>query len=656
MIDGLDEAGSNNNNELAVLLAKYAHRLPHWVGLLITSRPESIIKQVFSDYHPYEYNPMSVFNTGDIAEYLTFNLCNIKGFNTDTVLPEILSKCEGNFLFASIFVEGVKNGSINLMNSQSYPQGLNAIYAQSFMRLFSDEKEYSLIRKVLEVILASDKMPQEMICDILKISKYDFISFKSKIGSLLVEIESAYSEKNYYTYYSFCHKSLIDWLNDYKKSGRFFIDITAGYKHILDYFIENINKQIPAEECESKEEFMDSYIRNHIIAFFIKTKSWDYLSEFLLETDTPLFPYWRCLTMFPNYYDISKLLHFLWDNTDRDNFFNILQRYGETTYILTILGYFKEIFGINQFSEELFETYVDVVHLNGGYKDSVALYDVYLGSFTQEQIYESQTLMHYSIRKLHHSMFFAPVEQLIERALELIKHIDETLSPKDYNELLFLLGGNLGVLSGNFEFADVWLKKCEAFADKTANYDFQSRAARKRADLFAVNKDFGSALEMITRFIDVNCIPQTRYEIYLLGSLGEIYRGMKYYSDAKKAFELLLTMASDRGIAGWVAHANLALANLQCEIATNFDEIESGFFYLNKAKEIYDKIQQTWGIINSRVVEYRLNTKFKTKDENSIQKMVALREQAQCLHYKYEYKIIDDILDKKPYHYQLLFL
>ncbi len=656
VIDGLDEAGSSENNELAVLLAKFSHRLPHWIGLLITSRPESIIKHAFSDYNPYEYYPMSDFNTEDIAEYLAFNLSKEVGFDANRILPKVLEKCEGNFLFASMFVEGVKNGSIDLLNTDSYPHGLDSIYTQSFIRAFPNEHEYSMARKILEIILSSDKMPLEMICDILNISKYDFISFKSKIGSILVEVKLAYSEKNFYTYYSFCHKSIIDWLCDYDRGGNYFIDVTSGYRQILDYFIKKINKQFVDEDCESMDEFMDSYIRNHIIAFFVKTKNWNKLSQFLLETDTPLFPYWRCLTMFPKSYDITHLLVSLWNNEGRDNFFNILQRLGETSYILNVLGRFKDNYTINQFSEDLFETYVDVVHMNGGYKESVLLYNDYLSSYTQEEIYSNPMLMHYSIRRLHHSMFFAPVGDLIEKALELFEHIDKERAPKDYNELLFLLGGNLGLLSGDFDFAERWLQKCEQFANTINSRDFQSRAARKRADLLACNKEYDAAFNLISQYVDLNHLPKTRYEIYLIGSLGEVYRGLGDYVNAKKAFDLLMTLASERGIQGWVAHANLAIANLYYESACNDEDVDLAFKYLDKAKEIYNKIQQSWGIINSGIVEFRLKSKNNSIDKNLVNVLQLLGEQAQDLQYKYESQIIDDILNSREYHYQLLFL
>ncbi len=655
IIDGLDEAGSLGNNELAKVLSKFAHSLPHWIKLLITSRPESDICQLFSRYMPYEYYPTSDFNIDDIKEYLVLNLSAVYGEDINLVIPAILAKCEGSFLYASMFVEAVKNGMIRLSDPNMYPQGLNAIYHQYFNRAFPEVDAYDMVRKIIEIIVSSEKMPLQMICNILNISVYDFHSFTRRLGAIITEGNSQYSNRNKYTYYTLCHKSIKDWLLNYSQSGVYFIDPMMGYKTILDYFINNINKQISSKACEELNDYMDSYIRNNIIAFFIKTEGWDRLADFLIETDTPLFPYWRCLTRFPTHFNKDKLLDYLWHHEDRDSFFKILQRYGETNYILEILGYYRDVYGIKMFNNNLFEVYVDITHMSGHYRGAVELYDDYLKVYQKDEIFSNNTLMHYSIRKLHHSMFFMPVSDVLNDAMKL--HDNKiTITDSDYNELLFLIGGNLGVLSGNFQFANKWLQKCELLATLGENIDFQCRSARKRADLYAINNDIESALSTINKFISLDVIPKTRYEIYLLGSLGEVYRRKREYRKAKQAFELLQKMTSERGIMGWLAHSYLAQANLYCEFTNSQDDFDKSFEYLNKAVRIYKNINQMWGIVNSGIVEYRLASKFNILNTEITDKISKLKLVSKDLQYKYEEYIIDSLPNNINNDYQLLFL
>lgn len=43
LIDALDEAAEGNRNPLVELLAREARNLPHWLGLIVTSRPEASV-------------------------------------------------------------------------------------------------------------------------------------------------------------------------------------------------------------------------------------------------------------------------------------------------------------------------------------------------------------------------------------------------------------------------------------------------------------------------------------------------------------------------------------------------------------------------------------------------------------------------------------
>lgn len=656
IIDGLDEAGNGDENEFALLLSRYATYLPPWFKILATSRPESNIKNLFQKFTPYEYYPTSDYNIEDIAEYIKVNISKDSEIYNENLLAKILSECQGNFLYASLFLENVNSGVIDITNFEAFPKGLEAIYHQNFLRIFPSEKDYILARKILELILASDKMPVEMICDILNISLYDFISISTKFGSLIVEAKIVYTAAKSYKYYTFFHKSIRDWLVDEDKNKRFFIDVTNGYNVILRYFISNIKKNLPENSDKNLNEFMDSYIRNNIIAFFIKCNDWKRLACFLEETDTPLFPYWRCLTLFPKNIDTSRLYSYLWKHTNRDIFFRMLQRSGETQYIIFVLNYYKKQYGIDSFSENLFEIFVDVVHLRGGYQESVSLYDEYLSKYNKEEIYHNSILIHYFIRKLHHMMFYSPVENLIEEAIYLYDKCKDNILESDLNELLFLIGGNLGLLLGDLQLSEKWLKKCENLASKLNSHDFKSRAARKRADLLMLENKPGKAKKIIEQFISLNFLPNTRYEIYLFGSLGEIYRILGNYKNAEYCFNKLLSFSNDRGIMGWAAHAHLALAHLVYYITDGHDKLHFAFEHLEEAIKIYNNIGQKWGQVNSSIVKFLLISKYGKIEFHDLSDLKLTQEIAKKYNYKREFEIIDKIIEKQHIQNQLLFL
>ena len=59
-----------------------------------------------------------------------------------------------------------------------------------------------------------------------------------------------------------------------------------------------------------------------------------------------------------------------------------MQRLGERKYVSDIQELFRNRYGIQAFDKEMFETYVDIVHLGGDYREAVALYREYLSEYS----------------------------------------------------------------------------------------------------------------------------------------------------------------------------------------------------------------------------------------------------------------------------------
>lgn len=456
--------------------------------------------------------------------------------------------------------------------------------------------------------------------------------------------------------YSFCHKSVRDWIVNGDKSGTYFIDVSAAHKSVASYYRQNISKKyIPEEKVVTVDDYLKHYIQSNMIEVYTKLSDWSAIESFLLETDTPLFPYWKCMNTFPKFWNIDSLLEALWANKDLVPFFSTMQRLGERKYVFDVLEMLKDKFGISSFPNKLFEIYVDVVHLGGGYREAVQLYDEYLECCSFDEIIADPALLHCSIRRIHHSMFFAPVKGLIRNALELISHMDPDLVPQDYNEILFLLGGNLGVLSGDFAFAAKWLKKAEDFAFKIGDGDFQKRALRKQVDLLCLDGKFDEAIHLMEERASLDREAKSRYEVYLLGALGETYRQIGAFEKAKRAFEKLLNLTKLKGLTGWECHAYLGLANLACD-SENFDYNKVNK-YLQAANVMYQKSGLVWGIVNSRIVKCRAYRRVDGVTDDYMAELMEARDIASGVEYTYETKVLDDLIQGRTVdNYRLLFL
>ena len=658
-IDGLDETEVGGTNEFAQILAEGAAKLPKWVGIVITSRPEGNIRRLFSGYSQIECRARSNNNEADIREYLTEHLESFLSgsSNTEQLISGIMTNCEGNFLYATLFIDAVERKSIDINDVSGYPKGLDAIHLQNFNRAFPDITAYEIPRKIMEVLVASDDMPLDLVCKSAGVSRYDFITFRENIGSILVEsIDPVGIRAEQCSSFSFCHKSVEDWLTDQNKSGRFYVDVESGCRRIADHFYTHIKKQpVDDDSIRGLSDYNEKYIRDHLIEFWQKAGKWDKIEHFLLEDDTPLLPYWKCLVSFPDEWDTAGLLNVLWDRSDCNEFFNALQRSGERKLVADILEELRKLKGVNSFNRDLFETYVDIVHLGGGYKKAVKLYEDYLSGFSPEELFTDTSLLHYNIRRIHHSMFFAPVKDLINEAIGVFQKMDSEKTPKDYNEILFLIGGNLGVLSGDFDFAGQWLNRAETFAHQIGDKDFQSRAARKKADLLCVKGKYKEAIELINKFIKIDEPPKTRYQIYLIGSLAETYRQMKEYDKAGYVYRRLLDITQTKGLVGWQCHACLGLAYL----LTNSDSCNTGETekYLQSARLIYTNAEQAWGIINSHIVGAFMKQAGNGLTGEDRVALVDIKNYASELQYSYETRVLTDILDGRfTDDYRLLFL
>jgi hypothetical protein len=105
VIDALDEAGEAGRNPLVEMLARNAQRLPGWLGLVVTNRPEFDVKTPLQALNPFPFDIQSESNRAHIRDYLrrelAFPLQNRP--DADRLVEQILKKSEGVFLYVGRF-------------------------------------------------------------------------------------------------------------------------------------------------------------------------------------------------------------------------------------------------------------------------------------------------------------------------------------------------------------------------------------------------------------------------------------------------------------------------------------------------------------------------------------------------------------------------
>jgi len=340
------------------------------------------------------------------------------------------------------------------------------------------------------------------------------------------------------------------------------------------------------------------------------------------------------------------------EQNGRLDFLKEMQLKGEQARVFQITEDLFNQYGLVNVSIDVVNIYVDALHLGGHYEAAVDVCENYLKPYSKQQILASEGLCKLRIRKIHHSMFFTPVDGLIKEVESIISYKDIQQYPEQYNELLFLLGGNLAVLSGRFDFAEKWVMKAFDYAEKTNKINHILRSARKLADLRTLNGNPESAISFIKKYISIDSEIDKRYEIYIIGSLGEAYRKVHNYDMAERCFRIVDEKSSEKNLPGWLSHGELG------KIVLDYDKgnFKTVLEKIGEVKEKYERICHSWGIINASTLE--LLAKSQIEGQECInEEAKTLRDYAKQMNYRYNVAILDELIQNGQVSYfQLLFL
>ncbi|XP_046858540.1 uncharacterized protein LOC124451989 [Xenia sp. Carnegie-2017] len=155
VIDALDESQVDGKSELLELITDEFGRLPKWIKIFITSRPELPVQTELKDMNPVEIEtqPHDRKNKYDLCQYLAHELKSnffiadkrhedsddsVDDYYDYKVFRLLIEKCEGSFLYAYHAQESLKKEKTELTVEnikQLVPTGLSKFYKEEFKRL-----------------------------------------------------------------------------------------------------------------------------------------------------------------------------------------------------------------------------------------------------------------------------------------------------------------------------------------------------------------------------------------------------------------------------------------------------------------------------------------------------------------------------------------
>lgn len=272
-----------------------------------------------------------------------------------------------------------------------------------------------------------------------------------------------------------------------------------------------------------------------------------------------------------------------------------LQISGETKYLLE---QFLELFNSKRSllgGTEFFAAMTDMIHLSGEYKEAVELITEYLSEFQIDEIANDGYRLKLYIRRIHHQMFYVPLQKLHDDLEVIIDLVDQEKHVEQYCEMLFMLGAHIYLPMGDFGKAGHYLQQTNTIAKDNGLSGLLCRGMRKQAEIYCANGQYDLAENICNAALHIATDKALwRYAFYLRCILGEIKRLTGKADEALVVFNEVMPTAISLGIKGWIGHVHLALGNCYTDLSL-FDSAIKNY---DEARNIYLEIEQRWGELN----------------------------------------------------------
>ena len=234
VIDALDEAGRNDGtNALADLIYKHADKLPSWLGIIVTSRPEPYLEQQLGKFESTPIEGGTEQNLQDLRDYLNEQLDqSIEEPQRSTIIYQVIEKSGGTFLYLKLIE---KDKTLDLSNPETLPTGIDDVFMRDFKRYYPNPKEYGQDTEPFLRLMAAapGPLPVDLAKDLLAWTSRDITTKVTQpLGSLLQEKNGGLV---------FFHKSISDWLKDPKRSGLYQVSDT-GAKELGNFLWKEFEK------------------------------------------------------------------------------------------------------------------------------------------------------------------------------------------------------------------------------------------------------------------------------------------------------------------------------------------------------------------------------------------------------------------------------
>lgn len=244
LVDALDEALTHSRRPTIVdLLTSRIARLPHWLGIVATTRGERNVMDRLTGLAGRKLDAQEPRNQDDVQSFIAARLAQeplhtaalADGRPFDALVKGLLGASQGNFLYAATALQAVSAGQFDFKTIERLPPGLVGIFRAFFDRIFArSEDTFEGARTVLEVVLgAREPLTRGQIAGATALGA------PRQLNAILGGLDAFLPARE--GRYAVFHKALADWLTGWDESGdrptagRYTIDLDTGRQRVADW-------------------------------------------------------------------------------------------------------------------------------------------------------------------------------------------------------------------------------------------------------------------------------------------------------------------------------------------------------------------------------------------------------------------------------------
>ncbi|ETV86902.1 hypothetical protein, variant [Aphanomyces astaci] len=281
LIDGIECFPCADDNLVAILTASL-NRWPAWMRFVFTSREDPRVLSLLQAYMlpPIALDLACAQSKRDVRQYLDTALgshFDISPPMPPHVIDLLVDRTQGLFLYARHLVDSISSGQWNLDNLDNVPTTMGGFLHQNFATQFPVVDKYKVdVRPVLEVVCAAhEPLTLDALSAIMHFDVYQAQKLQSDFGSLFHAGEGGVILP--------FHLSLLDWLQDPRSAGDYFVDVCTGHERIGMWCYEEYTRsvidfsklefELESSQLKSSTQRMQMYIVRHATDHLEKSNS-----------------------------------------------------------------------------------------------------------------------------------------------------------------------------------------------------------------------------------------------------------------------------------------------------------------------------------------------------------------------------------------------